>query len=152
MQSKICRWHPRALTGIACRGGDNMALVPIGLLALLALMATLVSLLLARTQAQRDMATMVAVGAPPRFLRRYGLTQAAVILLAGAPVGVVSGVALGWLHVAWNRRIGVDGHWLEIVPIWGLQAALAFGVVVTGLLVAWLVTKPPRNLTRRSLD
>lgn len=79
--------------------GDNMALVPIGLLALLALMATLVSLLLARTQAQRDMATMVAVGAPPRFLRRYGLTQAAVILLAGAPVGVVSGVALGWLHV-----------------------------------------------------
>ena len=42
--------------------GDNMALVPIGLLALLALMATLVSLLLARTQAQRDMATMVAVG------------------------------------------------------------------------------------------
>lgn len=132
--------------------GDNMALVPIGLLALLALMATLVSLLLARTQAQRDMATMVAVGAPPRFLRRYGLTQAAVILLAGAPVGVVSGVALGWLHVAWNRRIGVDGHWLETVPIWGLQAALAFGVVATGLLVAWLVTKPPRNLTRRSLD
>lgn len=132
--------------------GDNMALVPIGLLALLALMATLVSLLLARTQAQRDMATMVAVGAPPRFLRRYGLTQAAVILLAGAPVGVVSGVALGWLHVAWNRRIGVDGHWLETVPIWGLQAALAFGVVVTGLLAAWLVTKPPRNLTRRSLD
>ena len=132
--------------------GDNMALVPIGLLALLALMATLVSLLLARTQAQRDMATMVAVGAPPRFLRRYGLTQAAVILLAGAPVGVVSGVALGWLPVAWNRRIGVDGHWLETVPIWGLQAALAFGVVATGLLVAWLVTKPPRNLTRRSLD
>lgn len=132
--------------------GDNMALVPIGLLALLALMATLVSLLLARTQAQRDMATMVAVGAPPRFLRRYGLTQAAVILLAGAPVGVVSGVALGWLHVAWNRRIGVDGHWLETVPIWGLQAALVFGVVATGLLVAWLVTKPPRNLTRRSLD
>lgn len=132
--------------------GDNMALVPIDLLALLALMATLVSLLLARTQAQRDMATMVAVGAPPRFLRRYGLTQAAVILLAGAPVGVVSGVALGWLPVAWNRRIGVDGHWLETVPIWGLQAALAFGVVVTGLLVAWLVTKPPRNLTRRSLD
>ena len=42
-----------------------MALVPIGLLALLALMATLVSLLLARTQAQRDMATMVAVGAHP---------------------------------------------------------------------------------------
>ena len=41
---------------------------------------------------------------------------------------------------------------VETVPIWGLQAALAFGVVATGLLVAWLVTKPPRNLTRRSLD
>lgn len=133
---------------------DHMALIPITLLGALALLATAISLLLARTQVQRDMATMHAVGASPRFLRRFGVTQAAVILLAAVPAGMVSGIALGYYHVAWNRMIaaGGDGYWLRTVPIWQLQVAIALGVTALGLLLAWCVTRPPRDLVRRYAD
>lgn len=122
------------------------------MLALLALAATLISLLLARTQTRRDLSTMHAVGASPRFLRRFGLAQAAVILLTGVPGGMAAGLALGWFHVAWNRRIGADGAWLRTDPIWPMQLALAIAVTLIALAMAYLVTRPARDLTRRSID
>lgn len=129
-----------------------LELMPAVLLGSLAVAATVISLLLARTQTVRDLTTMHAVGASPGFLRRFGLVQATTLLIAGLPLGMASGLALGAFHVAWNRRIGYDGAWLDTVPCWDLQLPLAFGVVAIGLGAAWLVTRPPKHLTRRTLD
>lgn len=65
---------------------------------------------------------------------------------------MVTGLALGVFHVAWYRHIGYDGAWLDTVPCWGLQAVLLIGVIAMGLGVAWLVVRPLRKLTRRTLD
>lgn len=127
-------------------------LLPFALLMLLAIAATVISLLLARIQIIRDLATMHAVGASPGFLRRFTLAQAAIMLAAGTPTGMVTGLALGIFHVAWYRHIGYDGAWLDTVPCWGLQAALLIGVIAMGLGVAWLVARPSRKLVRRTLD
>ena len=132
--------------------GAKITLAPVVALGLLALTATVVSLLLSRTQTIRDMTTMHAVGASPGFLRRLGLVQAMTILLPGVPLGMIAGLALGCYHIAWCRRIGIDGAWLETVPCWQLQIALAITVIAAGSLSAWLVTSPPRNLTRRTID
>ncbi|WP_158214080.1 ABC transporter permease [Bifidobacterium vansinderenii] len=129
-----------------------IALLPTLLLGVFALMATVISLLLARTQTQRDMSTMHAVGASPGFLRRLGLAQAGVILLTGVPLGMLSGLALGWFRVAWNRRIGLEGAWLHTDPVWPVQAMLIVGIVMISLLVTAVVTRPPRELTRRTID
>ena len=132
--------------------GMALTLAPIAGLGLLALMAVVVALLLSRTQTVRDMGTMHAVGASPGFLRRFGLVQALTILVPGVPLGISAGLALGYYHIAWNRRIGSDGAWLETVPCWALQISLAVTVVAAGLLATWLVTRPPRNMTRRTID
>ncbi|MBT1166741.1 ABC transporter permease [Bifidobacterium simiarum] len=129
-----------------------IALLPTALLAAFALVATTVSLLLARTQTRRDMATMHAVGASPGFLRRLGFAQSGLILLTGIPAGMAAGLALGWFHVAWNRRIGLDGAWLHTDPVWPVQAMLVTGIVALALPLAAAVTGPPRDLTRRTID
>lgn len=127
-------------------------LILIGLLVLLAVAATTISLLLARTQSVRDFTTMHAVGAAPRFLRRVALTQAVVVISAGLPLGLIAGIALGTYQIAWNRAAQIGGAWLETAPLWGIQAALAASVVGVGLTAALLVTRPPRNLMRRAID
>jgi len=132
--------------------GDMVALIPIALLAAVAVAATAISLALARTQAVRDFATMHAVGATPSFLRRFAVVQAAVVLAAGVPLGVLSGVALGAYQIAWNRQTGIDGAWLETVPLWGVQAGLALGVIGVGLAVALVIARAPRHLIRRAID
>ncbi|MFC6357172.1 FtsX-like permease family protein [Luethyella okanaganae] len=132
--------------------GRSEQLLPIALLAALALAATTISLLLAHTQTLRDFTTMHAVGAAPRFLRRFALTQAIVILAASVPIGLTAGVALGAYQIAWNRKTAIGGAWLETVPLWGVQAALALAVVGIGLATAVVVARPPRQLVRRSID
>ena len=132
--------------------GGVLQLVIIGLLVILAVAATTISLLLARTQSVRDLTTMHAVGAAPRFLRRVALTQAAVVIGAGLPLGLIAGITLGTYQIAWNRAAQIGGAWLETVPLWGIQAALAAAVVGVGLTAAVVVTRPPRNLMRRVID
>jgi putative ABC transport system permease protein len=132
--------------------GDMVALIPIVLLAAVPVAATAISLALARTQAVRDHATMHAVGATPRFLRRFMVVQAAVVLATGVPLGVLAGIALGVYQIAWNRRAGVDGAWLETVPLWGVQAGLVLSVIGVGLAVALVIARAPRHLVRRAID
>lgn len=130
--------------------GDDGALIPLVALALLAVAATTVSLLLARSQARRDAVTMYAVGAAPRFLRRVALAQGSLILVLGMPLGIVAGVALGSYLVAWFRFTeALRGAWLETLPLWGLQGSLAAGVVAASLLAVTVVARPPRRAVRR---
>lgn len=119
--------------------GTTERLIPTMALAALAITATIISLFLARTQATQDLQTMRAVGAPPTFARRYTLTQAGVVLVAGLPLGLLAGIAFGAYLVAWNRRIGFDGAWLQTSPLWGIQVALVLAIVVVGLASAALL-------------
>lgn len=132
--------------------GTNPALLPTALLGLVALVSTAVSLMLARTQGRRDVVTMEAVGATPGFIRRFTVTQAAVVMVMGLPLGTLVGIGLGSYQVAWNRRVGLDGAWLDTVPLWGVQASLAIGVLLVALGVAALIGRPARDLVRRSID
>ncbi|MFJ2618895.1 ABC transporter permease [Glutamicibacter sp. NPDC087344] len=132
--------------------GTTAMLLPLALLAILAVAAAAISLLLARTQSVRDMATMHAVGATGPFLRRFTLIQAGVVLLAGLPFGLLAGLGLGFYQVAWNRRTGVGGAWLETVPLWGPQILLTLAVIGASLVTAWIIGRPPREFARRSLD
>ena len=132
--------------------GRSVSLLPIVALAALAVAATALSLVLARTQSRRDAVTMHALGATPSFLRRFALTQAGVVLVAGVPLGLAAGIALGSYQVAWNRRMALDGAWLETIPLWGLQSGLAGTVVAAGLLTALAVSRAPGTLARRAID
>ncbi|MFT3797296.1 FtsX-like permease family protein [Microbacterium sp.] len=130
-------------------GGDGTLIAVLGL-ASLAVAATIVSLLLARTQARRDATTMYAVGAAPRFLRRLAAAQGSLILILGVPLGMLAGVACGTYLIAWFRFAHIDrGVWLETVPLWDLQLALAGTIVAASLAGVLLVARPPRRAVRR---
>lgn len=132
--------------------GTPAMLLPLALPATLAVAATAISLLLARPQSVRDLATMHAVGATGSFLRRFALIQAGVVLLSGVPLGMAAGLGLGFYQVAWNRRTGMGGAWLETVPLWGPQGAMVLAVVGAGLVTAWFIGRLPKEFARRGLD
>lgn len=129
-----------------------MSLAILGLMMVAAVGICLISLALARSQSINDMVTMVAAGATPGFVHRFGLAQSAVLLGAGLPWGALLGVGLGYYWVAWHRVIGFDGAWrLTVIPwgqllvSWTLLAALS----VAG---AALIGRKLPTLTRKRLD
>lgn len=126
--------------------------IPILLFALVAVLATAVSVLLSATQGRRDATTMHAIGADRGLLTRFGLARAAVILTVGVPAGLAAGIGIGAFQVAWNRHLEASGAWLTTVPVWDVQAWIAVGVVVVGLAAALLFVRPPRRFERRGLD
>lgn len=132
--------------------GRDSALIPLALLATLAVVASAISLLLAKTQSRRDVTTMLAVGASPRFLRRFALGQAMVVLAAGLPSGFIAGITLGNYQIAWNRATGIGGAWLETVPLWGLQAGLGLTIIATSLLAVLLIGRLPSAQIARTID
>lgn len=129
-----------------------MTWAPIALLALVAIAAAAISVLLSATQGRLDAATAHAVGADRGTLGRLGLAKAGVILGIGIPLGLGAGIALGSYQVAWNRRLEASGAWLDTVVGWGAQAWIAAAVLGIGLLAALILARPPRALTRRTLD
>ncbi|OAV62974.1 FtsX-like permease family protein [Enteractinococcus helveticum] len=125
---------------------------PTVLLALVAIAAAAISVLLSATQGRRDATTAYAIGADRGVMTRLGLAKAMAILAIGVPVGMGAGIALGTYQVAWNRRLEASGAWLDTVIAWGTQAWIVVAITAFGLLAALLLTRPPRHLTRRSLD
>jgi putative ABC transport system permease protein len=67
---------------------------------LVVLVATVTATALAMSEARPDLATLAAVGAPPRTRRRVAAAQAVVIGLVGTALGVVLGLVPG-LAVTW---------------------------------------------------
>ena len=125
---------------------------PTVLLAFVAIAAAAISVLLSATQGRRDTATAYAIGADRRVIIRLGFAKAMVILAFGVPVGIGAGIALGTYQVAWNRRLEASGAWLDTIVAWGAQAWIVAAVMIFGLLAALLLTRAPRQLTRRFLD
>ncbi|MCL2467345.1 MAG: FtsX-like permease family protein [Micrococcales bacterium] len=149
--------------------GEHKRLIPVAVLVVLALVATTISLALAKTQVRRDMVTMHAVGASGSFLRRFVLTQAVVILAAGVPLGLACGLGLGAYQVTWLHEAalqepeavgwGVHGvryygpqNWLETVMLWPVQVTIVVSVVAVGLATALTVARPARRLVQRGID
>ena len=114
--------------------------------------ASAISLLLAKTQSRSDVTTMLAVGATKRFLRRFTLSQAMVLLAAGVPLGFVAGIALGTYQIAWNRATGIGGAWIETVPLWGLQAGLGLTIIGASVLAVLVIGRPTNARITRTID
>lgn len=139
-------------TGASSPWSNSNLVVPFFALGALAVLATAISLALARTQWQRDFTTMSSVGAPPSFLRRFGIAQALFITVPSSIVGAIGGIALGAAVVAWNRSTHLDGPWLSTVIGWPVHLALIVSVVAAGIAAAALIVHPPHHLVRRPID
>lgn len=70
-----------AMTAVFFVGGTALAIV-----------AALLSIALGRKEADADLTTMQALGITPKQRRRYGISQAGVLLLAGVPTGLLVGL------------------------------------------------------------
>lgn len=140
-----------AILGVLVESGPqetaSTAAVPIFAPAIiLAFSASVVALGLSRYERRRDSATLAALGASRRLLRRIGAWEALIVTGTGALVGTLAGAALviGFAEVA-----GMAGPAALLWP-WGWIAALGVGLPTVMTVGAWLV--PPRHpdLTRRT--
>ncbi len=116
---------------------------------------------LAQADAESDLKTLAAVGAPPRVRRTLSAFQCAVVALMGVVLGIVSGLlpAVG-LRLALRRE---TAHLIETaggprdvlyVPIalpWGTFAALLVLVPLGAGLLAALVTRSSGTYARRAV-
>jgi putative ABC transport system permease protein len=126
-----------ALSDEASRGVRSGLLILLGAVAavLLIACANVANLQLARTAARaRDVAVRVALGASPRRLMRYLLTESVVLALAGGAVGVLLALwgvpallALSSGNLPATARVGVDIRVLGFAVLVSLGTGLLFG-------------------------
>ncbi|KGM09280.1 hypothetical protein N869_07375, partial [Cellulomonas bogoriensis 69B4 = DSM 16987] len=105
------------------------------------LAATGIAVALAAAESRPDLATLAALGAPPRLRRRFGAAQAGVVSVLGTVLGVGAGGALGWVLVLSQRhRYAVpDLTWQVSVPwvaVLGVLAVVPLLAVTVGYLSA----------------
>ncbi|MGW0393179.1 FtsX-like permease family protein [Streptomyces sp. NPDC003042] len=120
---------------------------------------------LAQADAEADLKTLAAVGAPPRVRRTLSGFQCGVIALMGVVLGSFAGLlpAMGLRHVEQREmerlyQFGVDNGYdamgtVPYVPIavpWGTLAALLVVVPLGAALLAALVTRSSGALARRA--
>ncbi|MEV7325950.1 ABC transporter permease [Streptomyces sp. NPDC093970] len=120
---------------------------------------------LARADAETDLATLAAIGAPPRTRRLLAAFQCAVVAAAGVLLGTVTGIvpAIGLrlvdqrIATAFDQReldIGTASQTGEHVPIvlpWGLLAVLLIAVPMGVAALAALTTSSRPTTTRRAM-
>ena len=111
--------------------------------ALMTLMGVAISVALSAAEGRADLATLAAVGAPPRRRRRLMASQA---LLVGG-LGTLLGLVLG-TFVAFTARATTGSP--EMVVPWGNLAATGIGVPLLAALVAALCTRGRLPLVRRA--
>ncbi|WP_203338268.1 ABC transporter permease [Nocardioides limicola] len=96
---------------------------------------TITATALALADARPDLATMSAVGAPPRTRRRIATSYAVVVSLTGALLGVVVGFVPGWAISVPLTHFGDSGPFFE-VP-WLMIGAVVLGLpVLTAAVIA----------------
>ena len=107
---------------------------------------------LALADSRADLATLAAVGGPPRVRRRLAAAQAGVLTLIGCWLGVGAGFLPGWSMVhSTNNGYGPDGPgpMMLVVP-WGWIGALTLGLPLVTALVVGLAVRSRITLNRRT--
>jgi putative ABC transport system permease protein len=127
-----------ALADEASRGVRSGLLILLGAVAFVLLIAcaNVANLQLARTAAKaRDIAVRVALGASPRRLMRYLLTESVVLALAGGVVGIVLALwgvpallSLNGGNLPATAHVGVDVRVLWFALLVSLATGLLFGL------------------------
>lgn len=136
-------------TGVALRssidmsdvGGErnrNLQLILTSIVLLLALGVAAIGLALTSTENRADDATLLALGAPPRFRRRVRFWEALLLTAAGA----VPAVPLGYVIGAVAISSGTDGHPVPFPWRTGLVLGVVMPLVAAGLF--WLFARTPR--------
>ncbi|KAA1422878.1 ABC transporter permease [Mumia zhuanghuii] len=129
-------------------------LLLVGAGGLAVLFGTLTATGLALADARADLATLAAVGAAPRTRRVVAASQAAVLGVLGALLGVAVGFAPGlaatWPLTSdrWGSLEGADGGPIVDIP-WGVLAAIVFVVPLVAVLASAVFTRGKLPLTRR---
>lgn len=120
---------------------------------------------LARSDAETDLATLAAIGAPPGTRRLLSAFQCAVVAATGVMLGAVTGIIPAIALRLVDRRIaeafnqqqlneGSAGRIIEHVPIvlpWGLLAVLLIAVPVGAACLAALTTSSRPTTTYRAM-
>jgi len=139
------------------RANNVLRLSVAGGAGLIALAAAWIASALAATESRPDLATLTAVGAPPRTRKKIVAAQAGTIAAIGAGVGTASGLALGAALVEFQRAQSAqwDGN---PDPAWGFDipwlwiAAFAVALPLVAVASAWLATRGRETLTGRKAN
>jgi putative ABC transport system permease protein len=121
-----------------------------------ALGSTLAVVGLSAAEGRADVATLAAVGAPPRVRRRLAAAQAGVVALLGTGLGVLSGVVSGITLVLLSGGVGefdqfgrpLSEAWSVVVP-WRELAALGVVIPLLAVVAAAAFTRSRLPLVRR---
>ena len=136
----------------------GLQLGAVGGTALLALLAGLAVTALALADARPDLATMAAVGAPPRTRRRYAAWTAFGVASLGTWVGLVAGIVPGWALsqlTAVRYVAGIGGSTVvtagdTLTVPWGWLLVLAVGVPLATSVAAFVGVRGRIPMTRRA--
>jgi putative ABC transport system permease protein len=122
---------------------DRMQLAGLAVAAALCALVVGVAVALSAAESRDEMATLAAVGAGPWHRRRFGAMHGLFLGLAGAALGVASGVPAGLALSQVDGLAGVDLPWLT-------TAGTVLVVLVAAPLAGWVVTPSRLRLDRRT--
>jgi putative ABC transport system permease protein len=131
-----------------------LSVAVVGGTGLIALIAALSVTALALADARPDLATMAAVGAPPRSRRRYAAATGLLVSGLGVLLGITVGFVPAWaitrtLAVAWGQTEPTWASDYFTVP-WPALLLLGVGIPLITAAVAWAFTRSRVPLTRRA--
>ena len=105
-------------------------------------------------QRAQETGTLLAVGFPPKRVRRLMLAEGAALVLVGAAAGTVGGVVYTWvvlwgLATVWQSAVGASDLVFHARPV-TLAAGAAAGMVVA-LVAVWLTLRRQARAPAREL-
>jgi putative ABC transport system permease protein len=109
---------------------------------LVTLAGVAISVSLSAAEGRADLATLAAIGAPPRRRRRLAMAQAGLVAGLGVGLGLLLGAAIGLTVMS-----GLDGYPL-VVP-WPTVLVVGAGVPLLGVVLVGLLTRSRLPMVRR---